>query len=350
MPDITKQLPNGNAAVIREDGSHIEIDPSGNVINQLNQTPKTQGLFGTHVGENSQALKTARFPSQATEAISKGLMDAYEPESQSVGLNAAARIPQTVASIGADLASKSITPEALITQAALKAVPFLTKPANAVGRFIGEGAENLSGLGYKTPGVLAEVTNNPTLPFKPGVDAANEIYASKVDPSQIRDTLKNILGKKEFVEGAAQAIQDGSITPDEALIARQTLDQIKNQVPRPNFFSLRQAFDEVAKEKFAGADEAYKTGVKADNLRNILPLNKTGSPSIVKSALGIGGLVGGHWSPTAFLTAPAVSPAIQAGAASAVGLGKQAVSAMANNPVPTSIGLAELIQKLKGQK
>ena len=47
MPDVVRRLQNGNAAVIREDGSYFEIDPQGSVIE------KTSGM-----GEPSLAKKT----------------------------------------------------------------------------------------------------------------------------------------------------------------------------------------------------------------------------------------------------------------------------------------------------
>lgn len=304
---------------------------------------KTEGLFGTAVGENSELLRKARIPSQKVAEASTAMMDSFEPESRSVALNALARIPQTMHSISGDIVSSAISPENAVVMGLLKGGKLAAPAIKALGRFVGQGAEKLSGLSYKTPGVLADVVENPSLPFKPGIEAANEIYASKADPTKIRDTFKATLGKKELVEGAMQALKEGNLTPDEALIARQTLDSIKNQIPRVSYFSSRNALNELAKTKFAGADEAYRTAVKAENLRNVLPINKTGTPSIVKSALGIGGAFGGGISPYAPVVAPAVSPAIQAGIASGIGVTKKAISPLVENPKLAA--LSEIIRR-----
>jgi hypothetical protein len=77
---------------------------------------KTQGLFGTSMGEQSDLLRKARIPAQGAAAMSIGMMDAIEPEFQSVPLNAAIRAPQTLASIGSELVSSAIEPESLAMQ------------------------------------------------------------------------------------------------------------------------------------------------------------------------------------------------------------------------------------------
>lgn len=100
----------------------ITPSPSGGLTDEqmgIKSSPKTQGLFGTSVGENSPILQKARMPSQMVHGISTAMMDATEPTSQSVTLNALARTPQTLASIGSELFSNQITPESVITQVGL---------------------------------------------------------------------------------------------------------------------------------------------------------------------------------------------------------------------------------------
>jgi len=292
----------------------------------------TGGLFGTFIGENSETLRKARIPQQVVSGVSEGMMDAIEPETQSVALNALLRTPQTIASFGADRVSDFVSPENVVTYGALKGAQSASPAIKAVGRAIGSGAEKLSGLGYKTPGILAEVTNNPGLPFKPGVEAANETYAQMVDPTQIRESMKVVLGKKEFVEQAIQFAKDGTLTADEALIARQGLDQIKNTVPRPVFFNVRDILDNIAKTKFAGADEARTIASKAEALRNVFPLNKGGTPSRLGQLVQGASVVGAKFNPYALATAPLISPRGQALVASGIGIARKVAAPIMKNP------------------
>lgn len=325
-------------------GKYLVETDQGKFEVEVEDEPKTEGMFGTSIGQDSEILQKARIPSRAVENVSKKLMDATEPTSQSVAVNAAKRLPQTIGSIGAQLVSDSITPESLAMVGGLKLAKLSVPALKALGRFIGSGAEKLSGLSYKTPGVLAEVVKNPSLPFKPGIDAANEIYAAKADPTKIRDAFKAILGKKEFVEAAQQALKDGTLTADEALIARQTLDSIKNQIPRASYFNTRGALNELAKTKFAGADEAYQTAVKAENLRNISPVNKTAGQSKLGQYFQAAALGGGHFvNPYMYAAAPVVSPFAQGVAASGVGLAGKAVAPVVQRP---QLGvLSEMIRR-----
>lgn len=311
------------------------------------EQPITQGLFGSHVGENSPILQKARLPQQAAAATSKAMMDAYDPQTKSVVANAILRIPETAASIGTKLVSNAMSPENVIVAGALKALPYAAPAANAVGRWVGEGAEKLSGLSYDTPGVLARTVENPSLPFKPGVEAANETYSKLVDPKQVRETIKMAMDKKDLVQTAYDAVKDGTITPDEAFIARKTIGQVKKLIPQDTFFTLRKAFDDIAKTKFAGADTARAVAEDADALRNLAPLNKNGTTSIFKTGIGMAGAGASHFTPAAALTVPAFSPAVQAGLAAGIGVAKAPLSALLANPEVASMGLASFINRNK---
>lgn len=305
---------------------------------------KTPGLFGSSLGKDKKIMATARVPSQVAKGISIAMMDAIEPETSSVPLNAAIRFPQTLASIGAEGVASTLSPESVAVGGALKSVQLAKTPIKATGKAIGSGFEKLSGLGYKNPGILAEVTAKPGLPFEPGVEAANATYAKMVDPAQIRDSFKTILGKKEFVEAAIQEAKAGTLTADEALIARQGLDQIKNTVPRHVFFTVRDILDTIAKTKFKSADIARTTAQKADALTNVFPLNKGGTPSRLGQVVQ-GAAVGGFAiNPAVALTAPAISPFGQALAASVVGVTRKVARPLINNP---EIGVA--VNALKKQ-
>lgn len=316
---------------------------------QVKQTPpKTQGLFGTSVGKNSDFLKKARIPSQVVKAVSDKMMDMYEPQTQSVALNAALRIPETLASNAVSNVASQVSPESGILHGAFGLLKVAAPAVNAVGRWIGNGAEKLSGLSYDTPGVLGRTVENPSLPFRPGVETANETYGQLVDKGQIRPEIATNLDKKDLVQKAFEAAKDETITPDEAFVARKTMGQIKNTIPQDTFYALRQIFDDIAKTKFAGADAARTIAEDADNLRNLAPLNKNGTTSIFKTGIGLAGMGASHFSPAAILTAPAFSPAIQAGLASGLGVAKQAISPALGNPAsvpPVVAGLSQFFKR-----
>ena len=314
--------------------------------------PKTQGLFGTHIGENSELLQKARIPQQIIKGASNAFMDLNEPQTTSVPLNALLRTPQTIASIGGELASSFVSPENAIVAGGLKATQAISPFVKGVGRYIGSGAQRLSGTAIKNPGVLAEEFNNPSLITKPGIETANEIYASKVDSSKIRDSFKAMLGKKEFAEAAYQALKDGSLTPDEALVARQTLDSVKNQVPRVSFFNMRKGFNDIAKTKFAGADEAYQTAVKAEALREPFPINKSGTPEKLLT-YGMGGIgLGAAYrtgNPLYALIGASTSPLVQGVAAGGLGLAnQQVISPLVRNP-EYAIALSTLVNQIRNK-
>jgi hypothetical protein len=112
-----------------------------------------------------------------------------------------------------------------------------------------------------------------------------------------------------------KALDDGSITHAEALVARQAVDKMKNALPKYSFNNLRGMFDTVAKKISAGADKAYQRAVMSETLRLPLPVNKSGGTSIAKGFLGtLAGVV----------PALSMSPAIQGATATAVGsVGRQ---------------------------
>lgn len=309
---------------------------------------KTQGLFGSSIGQDSSIVKFLRDAAAKSRSGLRSITNLIpDAETQSVPANIALNTPKTLAEIVSDFSASTFEPETVLTAGALEAGKLAAPAINMAGRWIGNGAERLSGLSYDTPGVLARTVENPSLPFQKGIKAANEMYPAIKDPSQVRDSFKNfseMLDHKSVVEKSIQALKEGTLTPDEALLGRQSLDQMRS-VPNSTFYPLRDAFDKIAKTKFAGADTARAIASDAENVRNLLPLNKTGTPSIGKIMLGGGGMYASHTNPYSLLTLPAFSPVVQAGVASGIGVAKQGLSPFLRNPVATGIGLSELIRR-----
>ena len=298
---------------------------------------KTQGLFETSVGERSEILRKLRIPETSAEVMSRAMMDTIEPTTTSVPLNALIRTPQTLASIGAKNVASTVNPESMILSGGIKALRLLAKPINAFGRFVGKTAESTSGLGYKTPGVLAETVKNPGLLFGAGKTEARKLYQTTQNINQISPDLQRISQPRAFVRKALQFVDEGNLTPDEALEARKALDSLGDNVPDVFRKKTREVFDTIAKQKFAEADKAYAKAVKSEALRSFWGINKGGTPSIVKGGLSLGLPV---------LT-PVLSPVVQGGIASGIGLARKAAIPLLKRPIISGMGLEAARRRIK---
>lgn len=197
------------------------------------------------------------------------------------------------------------------------AVPPALKPAGKwIGNKVAAGAEKISGLSYDTPGVLKEAYKDPSLMFAEGIENARKLY-EKAKPvgAEMGDELESVLSKMDFVEKARELAKSGKMNPYEALESRKILDSIKNKVAGPAYHATRDLFDQIAKTAYKGADQAFRRAVKSTALTDIMPKNKTGTPSIGKMILG--GIV-------APLGA-AMSPIVQAGVATTAGAASRAI-------------------------
>jgi hypothetical protein len=223
---------------------------------------------------------------------------------------------ESVAETAAKVAPAFVSRGAIVTAGALKGAQM----AAPVGRALARAAEGWSGLEYKNAGILREAANDSSLLFAPGKDKAASIYAAATDRANVLPEVKAAMTHGELVSNAKKALEAGTLNPDSALAARQSLDAIKKTMPRGNYLELRDAFDKVAKTISAEADAVFSRGLKADALRTALPVNKGGGTSIMKSAIGtMLGKVG----------LPLMSPAVQGAVATGVG-------AAARNPVPVA--------------
>jgi len=293
---------------------------------------KTQGLFGTSVGENSGLLQKARIPAEAVRRGGKLMSQSFDAKTQSVPLNMALNLPGTIAEIGSNLLSSAIEPESALTAGALKAAEFSAPVLNRLGRFIGKTAESTSGLAYDTPGVLAEAVNDPSLIFAPGKASAGKLFEAAKDINKIRPELQKISQNRALVRKALDNVDN--LNPNEALEARQALDNLGKEVPNAFKKRTRDIFDAIAKQEFAEADKAYARAVKSEALRSFWGINKTGSPSLVKGGLLIG-------MKQAAL-APLLSPMAQGTLATGLGVGRRVSLPLLQNPIPAGIGINTL--------
>lgn len=229
-----------------------------------------------------------------------------------------------------DVAPTFISAPSLLTGGVLGGVKLAGKLATsplgrAVGGKVADVAEGISGLEYKTPGVLKEAAKDASLFTGPGTDDISPLYKKLVESGRIRPSFARSTDAKSLVDEALAAVDDGSLTPEEGLIARQTLDGIKRSIPKYAFSQMRETFDTIAKKATAGMDAAFRKSVMSDALRTPFPVNKGGGSSIMKGALG-----------AVSKTLPFMSPMVQGATATGIG----AISRAAANSKPFTVGSA----------
>lgn len=250
--------------------------------------------------------------------------------------------PRIAADTMAEVAPEFISRGSMVTAGALKGVKAALPAIRAVGRGAARAAESISGLEYKTPGVLKEVFNKPKLLFAPGKEKA-EYEAAKKIGGEVRESLLQIPEKSKMVKKALQMAEKGGLNPTEALEARKELASIKKQVTGEFFRKATDKFNEIAKPVYGEADTAYKEGIKAEALRAVLPVNKGGGTSIAKTTLAT-------FMNKALL--PAMSPIVQGATAASLGAVAKAVAPIINAPAKSAavIQVAKMVKKLTEDK
>ena len=286
----------------------------------VGQQAKPQGLAGKAWGSLAVPEKMSR---EGLQMIAQSIPE--QPiQSQSTPLNVIGGLPRFAVDTMAEAAPSFISRGSIVTAGLLKGLKSAARPLKAIGRSVARGAESISGLEYKTPGVLLQAAKDPTLISAEGTKKAGALFKDLIEKGRIRESFSKASGHKEILDDAMKAINDGSLTPEEALIARQSLDAIKKTMPRFSFQKMRDAFDAVAKTKSAQADAAFSRGVKADALRMLLPVNKGGGTSIAKSTLGTIAGAG----PLALM-----SPLVQGVAATVIGATSRGGSKLASEAI-----------------
>ena len=246
-------------------------------------------------------------------------------------------LPKIAAETVAEAAPPFVSRGSILTTGALAALKAGAPMIKAAGGAVGKLAEGWSGLGYKTPGILGQAYADPSLIAGPGKEAAGPLYEAAKDASAIRPEIGEALDHPSVIQSSYDALKAGNLTPDEALVARQSLDATQKSMPRGAFIKLRNAFDAIAKQKFSSADAAYARGRLSDELRQAWPVNKLGGPSVAKSLIaGVAGV------------APliAASPAVQGGVASGLGMAVRSISPAAGQVGPAGSSIVDSIRRL----
>lgn len=280
--------------------------------NSYTQNRPEGGLIENAKGASAIVANTALAPiglaKKGLEAVGQGIQDKF-PGS----------FPAKVAGGAVKLGASGIpsTPFQIagneIAGATIKgALPYAKKAAGAIG----EGLESISGLEYKTPGILKAAANDASILFGPGKKEAGLAYNAIKDELQVRPAMLEATSSGEIINLAKYALGNGDLSPQEALIARRALDDKFGGIPASTADYLRPKFDAIAKTISAEADAGFRKAIKSEALRKILATNKGGGTSIAK--LFLGGLTGGAFN-------IASSPIVQGAAATAAGVAGRAI-------------------------
>jgi hypothetical protein len=153
---------------------------------------------------------------------------------------------------------------------------------------------------YTEPMVKGKLKNAPTL------KEAGAAYEKALEPLGIKGldvSLKEATGKTlptagdfaRIVEDAAKALDDGTLTPQQALWARQAVQKIQQQAKlgRDEYAGVARQLDDLQGvfddylggmlPEFAAARKTYATAKAASAFDNWLPRNKDGTPDVARS-------------------------------------------------------------------
>lgn len=320
--------------------------------------PQDRGIVGT-------AWETLKQPEILTErglrSIAAGLEPGRTIELPSIGgkqlgvmpipgltgnlpLDFAKGTPQVLTEAAADVAPSFVSPESILTAGTfrgVKAIGPVIKAIKAVGGKAAQTAEAISGLEYRTPGILKEAAKTPKLFFEKGRKAAKPLYeAAKSNLETAKGTFAGMYKPEQIIDKTLAIFKEGSdkfLTPQEALQARKAVDKLMKSggYVKDELIGLRKKLDKIAKINLdiAKADEIYERGLKANALRTVFPTNKRGDTSIAKLFLGglpgaLGTVIGEKKGESALkgtLPILAMSPFVHGLGATAIGAGARAI-------------------------
>ncbi len=328
---------------------------TGKTIVLKGDSPPTESeleeIFSSIHGDGQEASKERNLIQKGWDALAVpekmsreglGKLAKMVPEGEMTGnmvADIARGTPKVIAETFAEAAPSFVSRGSLLTAGALKGAKAMAPAVRTAGKALSKWGEAASGLEHRTPGVLAEAFKDPKLMFGKGKEAAGKMFEGLVDEAKIRPEFLKPISNEEVVSQAMKFAEEGALSPQEAIIARRSLDAIKKTIHPLGFRRAREAFDSVAKTISKDADKAFSRAIKSEALRSPFALNKTGGASAFK--LGTGMLTG---------TLKLQSPAFQGAIASLLGLTAKGVSPMVGLPFgqQTAIGaLVDLARKRK---
>lgn len=251
----------------------------------------------------------------------------------------AVNAPRIGAESMAKVAPEFISRESILTAGASPLIGRALKSAAPIGKLIGAGLEDWTGI--KPAGTLEEAFKGNVSAFSKSTKAAKAGYQEAMKELPYEQTIFKGIGKnKDIAEKAIQIIDSkGKLEPQEGLIARKALDRSKKLYSDDAFNYYRTAFDKIAKSNsdIAASDPLHRRGMMAEALRSIGPKNVGGriSPFKIGEAMALS-----HLGPFGKLASLAFSPA----AIGAVSSGLGTASRIASDPMQ-AVAALQLLRK-----
>lgn len=302
----------------------LERERSMSSSNKSGDAPKEKGII-------SKAWDALSIPEKKSREGLNLIADAI-PSAEMTGnivrdvaLNSPKAIAETLAVTAPDFISRGSIATAGLLKGGKMAAPLI----KGVGKAAAKAAEGISGLEYKTPGVLSEAAKDPTLIFSKGKKAASDLYETARTEMGGSNIFKGMYKPEEIVDAAKDYMAKGGVLePSEGLAFRKAIDKLlkSGRYVKDELMALRKEGDLIAKrsEAVKMADPIYARGVRAEALRLPFAQNKTGGSSIAKGILGV--LGGG-------LPNVAMSPLFQGMTATSVGALAKLASKMGESPI-----------------
>ncbi len=214
----------------------------------------------------------------------------------------------SILTAGASAGLKSAMKVPAVKQAAVGAGKFVTRNLGKLSGATGEALDDAA-----TKGMEAFKGSRKEAGEAVETAAKNSDKTAHVMDGPVDKTVLRIKNPMRFVTRAEQLAEEGRLTPEQALRARQEVDNLfgSSRITMEEQKRLRKVFDGIAKAD-AGiqkADAAFPKALKAERLRNVLPINAKGEPRVFLGGLGLGAAP--FLGPKALLAAPFFSPAAQ---------------------------------------
>jgi hypothetical protein len=241
--------------------------------------------------------------------------------------------PQAALETGKDISS-GVGAE-MIGQGIGKATKPILGAIGKAGTTMGEWATGIPARDFqsvaKNPGSIL-----PGTMAKAGTQFETAMQNAGISSELTPEAIDRIRKPGEFAFDTFNKLKTtGSITPQEALHARQSIDAIypipnkKNGAYIRTLDQIRQTMQDVianTSPEIKQASTDYSIAKSGSKFQNILPQTNSGKPSYFRSGAILAGIAAGH--PMALLGSPVVAGAVTAGA----GLINKGAETVAKNP------------------
>lgn len=316
--------------------AYLANQPQGQSPNAMTSSTPYQDIWNQpNVGVGTKAWESMAVPAQTASKLLNVAANAV-PEGTNTGnvpLDVATGTPKVIANTLAQALPGFVSRGAMLTAGAAKGLQAVAPLADAVGGTFAKAGEGISGA---IPGSVKAAWNDASTMFSQGKKTAGPLYeAAKQEIPEGSSLFSGLYKPADIVDKAQEYInKGGQLEPSEAFMYRRALDSLSDN-PRyipDELYKMRDAADVTAKQSpnIAQADPLYQQGLYGQSLRNILPVNKGGGTSVVRSAMMAGlsklGMLGK-------VASVGMSPAAVGAAATVGGLVSRPIGAVVTNPL-----------------